>query len=301
MNNKLVLTGANGFLGRNTIKIAQQSWNVTGIIRRPKVLQQITDSGAIPYVLPDFSVNELASVFKGAQAVINFLGIVSGSAEQFQKINVDNFEKVVKAAELAKVERVICISGLGIEEYGKEEWASNNYFKSKLQMENILKNSTVPYTIFRPSYILGAKDELIPDLIKQFKTGEVTIIGPGTIPMQPIFVHDAVQAFLYAAAGNGPDNETYDLVGPEIITMNGLVEKVRNFIATRTTLPPTTYKHLSIDEAETLLNFPREVADIFLCDSLGNPNVIVSQLGIHLTPLDETLTQALSTNLVNVE
>lgn len=301
MNNTLVLTGANGFLGRNTSKIAQQTWNVVGIVRRTNVSLQVADSGATPYVLPVFSVDKLVSVFKDAKAVINFLGIVAGSAEQFQRINVDNFEKVVKAAEIAGVKRVLCMSGLGVDQIGKKSWADNNYFKSKLQMEHILEDSSVPYTIFRPSYILGPHDELIPDLIEQFKTGKVTIIGSGTIPMQPIFVQDAVQSFLSAASRNGPDNQTYDLVGPEIITMNDLVKRVRNFLELKMTLPPTTYNHLTIEEAETLLNFPREVADIFLCDSLGDPKVFTSQLGIHLTSLEETLTQSLSTNLVNKE
>lgn len=294
----LIVTGANGFLGKHTINQASQtSWSTIGIVRRKEAFHEVISKGGKPVLLETFTVSELTEIFTNAQAVINFLGIVSGTQEQFQRINVDNFEKMIRASEEAKVKRIICISGLGVDQYGKKDWATNNYFKSKLAMEKLLRESSVPYVIFRPSYILGPGDELIPELITNLKKGNVQVIGPGTDPMQPIYVKDATKAFLQAANGIGPDNKTYDLVGPQIITMNEFLSMVRIILQEYVKLPKTKIKHVSIKEAEELLGYPKEISDIFLSDSVGDPKIVEHALQIGLTALSETLIQTISTEL----
>lgn len=294
---KLVITGASGFLGRNTLKLASKSWNTIGLIRRNSARKEIIEYGATPEVLENFSPSQLIPIFENAKAVINFLGIVTGSEEEFQKINVDNFEQLVRSAERANVEKVIMISGLGVGEYGKKAWATNNYFKSKLKMEKILQNSSVSYVIFRPSYILGPQDELIPSLIKELQRGHVNIIGPGSNPMQPIFIKDVVRIFLNTASGIGNINTIYDLVGPEIITMDDFVRKVKIILEEFLDVPNLKTTNFTVEEAETILGFPREVSDIFLCDSLGNPKILEKDLQMDLTSLDETIRQTIRTEL----
>ena len=224
MASKLVIIGANGFLGRNTLKIASQTWNTIGVVRRKDVFPDILKYGVIPELVDSFSISSLKPILSNAKTIINFLGIVTGTPEEFQKINVDNFEILVRSAEESGVDKIIMISGLGVSEYGIKPWATNNYFKYNLSMEMILNGSSLSYVIFRPSYILGPGDELIPGLIQALQNGHVDVIGPGTFPMQPIFVKDAVNAFSNAASCVGSDNSTFDLVGPEIITMHNFVQ-----------------------------------------------------------------------------
>ena len=164
-------------------------------------------------------------------------------------------------------------------------------------MEKILKGSSLSYVIFRPSYILGPGDELIPGLIQALQNGHVDVIGPGTFPMQPIFVKDAVNAFLNAASRVGSDNSTFDLVGPEIITMHNFVQKVKTTLDRFVNIPDLSITNLTIDEAESILGYPREISDIFFCDSIGNTNILKESLQIDLTSLEETINQTIKIEL----
>ena len=114
----------------------------------------------------------------------------------FTQINVEGTKKVVEAAKDMNVGRIIYPSGLGTNYYDKAPWAKNNYFQSKFLAEKEIMKGGVPYIIFRPSYILGPGDELIPEIIDQIWDSNIFIAGSGKIPMQPIFADDATRAFL---------------------------------------------------------------------------------------------------------
>lgn len=63
--------------------------------------------------------------------------------------------------------------------------------------------------IFRPSYIVGSGDELLPNLVNSILQGRVFVAGEGNTPMQPIFVQDATTAFLGAVMGLGEENSVF--------------------------------------------------------------------------------------------
>ena len=217
---KVAITGANGFLGRNTIISAiENNWTVFGIVRNQIAADIVKSLGANPIIINTFHDNRIYQVFQQCDAVIQVAGIAVGSEQELEEINVKGTETIVRTAVLANISRFVTVSGLGIDKYGKVNWASNNYFHSKMRLEQVVRNTNIASVIFRPSYILGPSDELIPGLVHQLLDGTVTIIGQGTIPMQPIYVKDAAQAFLSAASGNGENTIIYDLVGPETIDM----------------------------------------------------------------------------------
>ena len=132
---------------------------------------------------------------------------------------------LLKRRKKRNVSRFIVPTGLGLDQYNQKAWATNAYFLSKLHIEELCQAGTQPFVIFRPSTILGPGDELIPGLVQDIANGHVSIIGNGNIPMQPISIINATDAFLNAAQGDGLDNTIYDLVGPEVFNMNTLVAK----------------------------------------------------------------------------
>ncbi|HEY0089283.1 MAG TPA: NAD(P)H-binding protein, partial [Candidatus Lokiarchaeia archaeon] len=156
---KLAVIGANGFLGKHTIQRAiKKGWKVIGIVRRDEAAREIESLGAQSYIFKEFKEENLSKAFKGCKAVIHFANVVCGSLEIFRRVNVEGTQAVVKAAEQSKISRIIYPSGLGTGEYGKIEWANNEYFRSKKLSEEIIQKGKVPFVIFRPSYILGPND-----------------------------------------------------------------------------------------------------------------------------------------------
>ncbi len=205
---------------------------------------------------------------------------------------------LVKAAEEVKVSRIVFPSGLGVDRYGKEEWANDAYFYSKNEAELILKQSNVAYTIFRPSYILGPNDELIPEMINQIGNGIIDVAGDGKIPMQPIYVKDAVDAFLAAAEGVGRNNQIYDLVGPKVINMIDLVDLVvNNMVDLGFNVPPPSIKNIDYEAAPEVLGICKEMVDVMRCNITSDGNIAAEALDYKLTNINEAIKTAVITKL----
>ncbi len=294
-NKKLAITGANGYLGKHTIKAAiQKGWEVVGIVRRDDAAKEVENLGAKPVIIKDFLIEPLKNAITGCKAVLHFRGVVCGSKETFERVNIQGMRVLVQAALEAKVSRIIFPSGLGVDKYGIEEWANNAYFHSKNMAEQVLRNGSVPYIIFRPSYILGPEDELIPELIEQLRTGIVQIAGNGQTPMQPIFVKDAVEAFLAAADGIGENNQIFDLIGSKIINMLELIEMVlKNMIELGFNIPQPRIYNIRFENAPEQLGICKEMIDVMRCDITSNENIVSKALNFKLSDLEKAIKAAI--------
>lgn len=296
---KLAVIGANGFLGKHTIQRAiKKGWKVIGIVRRDEAAREIESLGAQSYIFKEFNEENLSKAFKGCKAVIHFANVVCGSLEIFRKVNVEGTQAVVKAAEQSKISRIIYPSGLGTGEYGKIEWANNEYFRSKKLAEEIIQKGKVPFVIFRPSYILGPNDELIPEFLNQIRKSQVTIAGDGKTPMQPIYVENAVDAFLAAAEGKGSNNTIYNLVGPKTLNMLQLIALIYN--TTKKLgfdLPKPRIKNILYEKASKELGLCPEMIDVMKCDLVYDGKTTAEALGFQLSPLEKAVEEAVINHL----
>ena len=296
---KIAITGANGYLGMHTIKAAlDRNIFVNAIVRRNEVIESVSKEGVEVYLAKNFEVDDLEVAFKGCEAVIHFANIVCGSKELFETVNIEGFRKIITAAENVGISRIIYPSGLGVDKYGEKNWANNNYFYSKNRAEEALINGKVAYVIFRPSYILGSNDELIPDLIEQIYNGKVYIAGNGEVPMQPIYVKDAVSAFLNASLGKGDDNKIYNLVGLETLNLKRIVDMVWQAIkALGLNIPPPIYEYISYEDAPERLEICKEMVDVMKCDITADGKITADALGYNLSPIDEAINKTVKLKL----
>jgi len=301
-NSKIVaITGANGYLGKNTIKIAiKKGWDVHAIVRRKEVVTEVEELGAKTYLIPQFDNEKYNEAFNGCVAVIHFANIVCGSKQAFKQVNIEGLKQIIEAARKANVKRIIYPSGLGVDKYGKRDWAQNDYFWSKREAEKLLINSNLDYRIFRPSYILGPGDELIPETIEQIIDGKVLVAGKGDIFMQPIFVQDAVNAFLNAAEGIGESNTIYNLVGPKKVTMNDLVRLVINTIKNLgLNIPEPAIEYVPYEQVPQKLEICKEMVDVMRCDIIENGEETADKLNYKLSPLEKAIKTAVKDKMVH--
>jgi len=285
------ITGSNGFLGRHTVQATiRRGWMVNAIVRRLPAAQLVASLGATPHILSPITSDGLSPIIQDSDAILHFIGITGGDPSDFDRINVGSAKIVLETAIHVGVGRVITLSGLGVDQYGNKPWATNAYFASKLKIEQHFQAHKHPWIIFRPSYILGPGDELLPYLVEELLAGTVYVAGDGNKPMQPIFVDDATEIFLKAAEGKGQTNQIYELVGPEIITMNELIDRV---VVTMhqcgLVIPKYTVKHIPLDQAAAILELSQEDVDVTQSDILGDNTLIQSDFGIELSSLDTAI------------
>lgn len=151
---------------------------------------------------------------------VHLIGIGAETSEKnFQEINVELAKRAVEICKQSKIKKIIYFSGLGVSKDSK-----SNYFISKFNAEQVMINSGLDYTIFRPSYIIGQDDYLTTNIQKQIKQKKILIPGSGKYIIQPISINDVCKILHLASNSKIFSKKIIDLVGPEKIQFKQFLE-----------------------------------------------------------------------------
>jgi len=204
---------------------------------------------------------------KNSDVIIHLVGLGKQSVDiNYEMINVEFTKHIVNLAKKAKIKKIIYNSGLGV-----SSKTSVGYFISKYKAEEIIKNSGLTYTIFRPSYIVG-KDDLFTKFLKnQIKIKIIKIPGSGKYSIQPISIDDVVKIFLQSLDQIKFKNKIIDLVGPDYLTFEQYVKLFSKGTKTK-------IKKISLENAyhdaitNPKSNFGVDDLNILIGDFKGNYN-----------------------------
>lgn len=141
--------------------------------------------------------------------------------------------------------------------------------------------------IFRTQIIAHPPDHPggFEDAIRQPKPGgSVRLIGDGEAQVRPIAQSDVVDAILAAVQGRCPAG-TYDLVGPESMSLNQLVRLYNDGRSVPITHTPGW---LARPLSRVIPDLTPTFVDLFLRPpSPGDPQPLVEVLGLRLTPMSK--------------
>lgn len=230
---------------------------------------------------------ELAACAAGCDILVNLVGILNESGRSgagFRRAHVELATKTVGACRSAGVPRLLHMSGLPASPDGP-----SHYLRTKGEAEGVVGAAAdLAVTIFRPSVIFGRGDS--------FLNRFATLLGPlPALPLariearlQPVFVGDVVEAFCRAAADSLTHGRSYDLVGPEVMTLGQIVRYVRDQLGLNRAvfgLPDA----LGALQAGVLEWLPGKPLSLDNFRSLGVPSTSdrdgLGELGIKPTPL----------------
>ena len=214
VNKSIVITGANGFVGRNVSKfLLKNGFEVIGLVRKGQVNFEKS------MISKDLSEKKLVKKIRGSKALLHFIGKGEQKVDSdYETVNVGLTRNAVLLCKKAKIKKIIFISGLGV-----SKKTSLGYFISKYKAEQEIIHSGLDYTIFRSSYIIGKNDPLSQNLRRQMRRGEIIIPGSGNYRFQPIFVKDVANIIMQSITEKKFSNKLLDLVGPQTITFNHFV------------------------------------------------------------------------------
>lgn len=179
MTKKVLITGASGFIGFNTVKkISQRNkYDIYALIntRTNNKLNEIKNIEIIKADLTDINSIDLIKNFD-FDVIIHIAGLARdiGSNRLFYKVN---YETTKNLALLAK-EKFIYISSTdvyGIKDFknAKEdtplvEYPKNPYPRYKIKSENFIKNNCKNYVIIRPGAVWGKDDKTLENRFRDF-------------------------------------------------------------------------------------------------------------------------------------
>ncbi len=220
---RIVVLGGTGFVGRSVCeKLAERAGGGGALVvptRRFSHGQAIRHLPALELVQADVhDEGALAKLFGGADAVVNLVAILHGSAAEFQRVHVELPRRVARACQAAGVQRLVHVSALGV-----GPGAPSNYLRSKTEGEAVLQGAGLALTILRPSVIFGAEDRFL-NLFAQLQVlAPLLPLAGRDARFQPVWVEDVARAV--AACLDRPESigQVYEAAGPKVCTLGELV------------------------------------------------------------------------------
>jgi NADH dehydrogenase len=275
ISTKVVVTGANGFVGKNVRKfLYKNKVNVLGISRKNFVKYPTETKAQSKNLLEQ----QLQKKLKNYDALVHLIGIgVESSGSTFEEINVNLTKNAIKLCKKSDIKKIIYISGLGVSKNN-----TSNYFTSKYKAEQEIINSGLDYTIFRASYIIGKTDHLTKSLSKQMKKGVIIIPGSGKYQLQPIFVEDVAKIILKSILEKKFSKKILDLVGPRKISFEDFVKLFSKNTKVK-------FKKINLKNAYDEGTYSSESLDLLIGNYTSDMTQLQKLASIKLTPVEKFL------------
>jgi uncharacterized protein YbjT (DUF2867 family) len=217
--------GGSGFLGRHVVRaLCKRDYRIRIAVRRPELaghLQPIGKVGQIHAVQANLRYPaSVEAAMRGSSVAINLVGILAeGGAQTFDAVQARGAETVAKAAQAAG-SRMVHVSAIGADEN-----SPSRYAWAKAAGEQAVLSAVPSATIMRPSVVFGPEDQFTNRFAALAKMSPMLpLIGGGETRMQPVYVGDVATAVADAVDGKAKAGATYELGGPEVLTMREIME-----------------------------------------------------------------------------
>lgn len=222
----VTIFGASGFLGRHIVRaLANDGWRIRVAVRHPNTahfLKPMGRVGQIQIVKANIRDDgQVTAALMQAYAAINLVGILTqGGGQHFDEIHAEGAARIGRIATALDCVRLVHVSALGA-----SKASPSRYSRTKAQGELRVRDAFPGATIVRPSVVFGPEDDLFNKFARLARLAPaLPLIGGGKTRFQPVFVGDVAQAVARILSEPATAGNTYELGGPEILTLKNILE-----------------------------------------------------------------------------
>ena len=200
-----------------------------GVCVRVLTLPGDTQAGFLPEGVEvfygDVSDEEaIRPAFDGVQLVFHLAAILlSTTPGRFKQINTVGTQNVVRAAKVAGVSRLVYVSSISVTYPVLTE-----YGRSKLMGEGFVKESGIPWTIVRPTLVIGdgggIEFNMYASYVKRFPI--YFLPGGGRCLKRPVRSIDLVRGIAAAGLSESAVGKVYALAGDNVMTMAQMAKRI---------------------------------------------------------------------------
>ena len=218
----MTLFGGGGLIGRYVAQaLFARGQRVRIVERDPRsafFLKPLAGLGQIQFAAADVTAADMvARAAQGSDAVINLVGILKGD---FDAVHREGAGNVARAAAAAGAAALVHVSAIGA-----DPEAESRYGRSKGEGELAVREAFPSATIVRPSVAFAQEDRFVNRLAAMSRLLPFIPVIRGSWRLQPVHAADVGRAVALAAIDpRSHGGRTYELGGPQVLTMRALAE-----------------------------------------------------------------------------
>ncbi len=300
---KVLVTGASGFVGGHVIEaLLAAGHEVRGLSRTaPSEARRRPGAEYIDGVDVGLSTSMTVEMFEGVDAVVHLVGIIqeASGGQTFQRIHVYGTQNVLDVAKRGGVTgRFVYMSALG-----SSADAPSEYSRTKSAAEQSVIKGGFPYTIFRPSLVLGRDGEFVAQMSDLIKHGGlplglpfpvIPVPGSGLNKFQPVYVDDLAACVVGALEKPRTANQTYEVGGATQLTFNELLTGMADALGVHKPMlhAPVPFLKVAATVMEALMPKPPVTRDQLANlgrDNITDSHAVTDVFGIQPLTFDQML------------
>ena len=241
---RIFLTGGSGFVGSHVLPaLLAAGHDVVALARTPKAAATIAERNATYAARLTTRIGDvtnpasLPAALVGCDAIVHLVAIPRdwNNGADLLRINTAGTEAMIAAASAAGITRFVHLGALGVQD--REEL---HYAKSKARAERAVRESSLDWTIIKPSLIWGERDgffNIVASLVK-IPAPAVPVPGNGKSRFQPVWVGDVARAIVQALGDPKSARRSFELGGPRYWTYTEITQEVARALGKRRIVVP---------------------------------------------------------------
>jgi len=233
---RLVILGGTGFVGSYLVpRLAMDGHRIVLLSRNRERRRALAVVPGVEIHSTDvYDANGLRRQFEGADAVIHMIGSLhAAGGHSLQEIHVELARRVAAACHAAGIGRLHLMSAL------KAGQGLSQYLKTRGEAETAVRQSGLDWTIYQSSVMFGANDGLVSRFAALLKMMPVLPLARAGSRLAPTYAGDVAEAIARCVANDplGIDR-SFELYGPEVLTLGEIVHGIRDTLGLRTRIVP---------------------------------------------------------------
>ncbi len=217
------------------------------------------------------------------------------SHQTFVEVDAAGTERLVDAARVAGVKRIVYLSGAGAAPDAKRHW-----FRAKWRAEEAVRGSGLTWTIIRPTWIFGPRDLSLNRFVGfARRLFMVPMTNTGGQLLAPVFIDDAANLAADSLVTDAAAGRVFELGGPETMKMREIIGTALRVAGLRRPIVPGPTPLIKLI-AIPLSWLPTPILSRDAVDFINQPATVdlaplLARMPRRLTPLEEGLRTYLGT------
>ncbi|QKY20855.1 NAD(P)H-binding protein [Halolamina sp. CBA1230] len=290
----VLVTGATGFVGERLVPTLLDAGHDVSVLVRDRSTYDAPD-GVDVFEGDTLQPESLAAALDGVDAAY-YLIHAMGGGRGFEERDRRGARNFASAADGAGVDRVIYLSGLGVD--GDDLSA---HLRSRREVETLLRRGDYDLTVLRAAIIVGAGGASFR-IVRQLSSRLPVMITPRWVKtrVQPIAIADVIAYLVGVLDEPETADGTFQIGGPEVLTYREILSTVGRILTGREPyiVPvPVLTPRLSAYWVDLVTDVPAGVAypliDGMATDVVVTDDRIRSLVPVDLTPFETAVERAL--------